>query len=84
MIGGLTATDLLLIQAADAGDLQVRASRGCDEDDRPEGWPVIVYRDRVCTVDDECRLESLESAGYLMWDDEGPVQVTAAGRDAIR
>lgn len=84
MIGGLTVTDLLLIQAADAGELSSRLSRGYDTDDKPEGWPVLIFRDQVASTDDVGRLEDLERHGYLAWDDEGPVTVTDAGREALR
>lgn len=80
----LNVTDILLIQAAANGDLQSRRSRGYDEDNKPEGWPVIAYGDRVLSTDDESRLGSLERHGYLTWDEDGPVQVTGAGFEVIR
>ncbi len=79
----LTVTDLLLIRAADAGELTSRLSRGY-EDGKPEGWPVLHYQGRAVEVDDEGRLSDMEQRGYLKWDEEGPVQVTAAGKEAIR
>lgn len=80
----LTVTDLLLLRAAEAGELLVRESRGYDEDHRPEGWEVTVYRDLVCTVDDEGRIGSLQRQGLLTDPEAGLVEVTAAGRAAIR
>jgi hypothetical protein len=80
----LTVTDRLLIQAAAAGDLTSRLSRGYDEDNKPEGWPVLHYGGEVVSCDDYGRLDSLERFGYLTWGDVGPVLVTGAGREAIR
>ena len=80
----LTVTDLLLLKAADAGHLAVRDSRGYDLDNRPEGWPVVVYQDRTVATDDEGRIGSLQSDGYLTDPDSGPIQVTTSGREALR
>lgn len=80
----LTVTDRLLIQAAAAGDLESRESRGYDDDDKPEGWPVVCYRGAAVSTDDSGRLGSLERHGYLEIPELGLVTPTAAGLEAIR
>lgn len=80
----LSVTDLLLLWAAVNRELEVRGSRGYDEDSKPEGWPVIVYGNRVATTDDQGRIESLQRWGYLTIPESGQVDVTDAGYAVVK
>ncbi len=78
-MSALNVTDLLLLEAAKNGQLEVRESRGYDLDNRPEGWPVTCWRDTVCTTDDEGRIGRLQRDGMLSDPDAGPVVLTGDG-----
>lgn len=79
----LNVTDLLLLDAAKNGELEVRESRGYDLDNRPEGWPVTVWKGTVCTTDDEGRIGHLQRDGLLSDPDTGLVELTGDGELAL-
>ncbi len=82
-MSNLNVTDLLLLEAAKGGQLEVRESRGYDVDNKPEGWPVTYWRDTVCTTDDESRVGRLQRDGLLSDPDTGPIALTGDGELAL-